>query len=185
MLSSTSKVWNKNHLPSQSLTNTIVCGIFVFMTTPGAEGSKERGIWWGGTSARESELAEIEGAVRNLGNMTLRVVGDPEEARQIVFGLKAANFRERYPDAALASVDTYAAAEADRFAADMEPSTRNNQNPLRLFRVETDDGSPVSAADIDDEIRFRLRPGLGQAPVTVEEVVYETLSPTDPGTLLD
>jgi len=162
-----------------------MCGIFVFMTTPETEGSGESGIWYGSTSARNSEVARVAAAVHNLGNMTLRVIEDPDEARDVVFDLKAANLRQKYPNASTADLDRYAAAEADRFVADMEPSTRNNQDPLRLIRIESTDGSPVLPHKITEEIKFRIGPGLAHSPITVDEVLYTTLHPTDPSALLD
>jgi hypothetical protein len=170
---------------SQTLTNTTYCGIFVLMTIPGTDDARESGIWYNGTSARESDVAKVQAAIRNLGGLTLRVVRDPDEAREIVFSLSATELRLKYPDAAATDIDRNASIEAGRFVADMEPNANNSQDPLRLLRIESNDGSAVLASAISDEVRFRVKQGLAPSPITGEAVAYATLFPVDPTTLLE
>lgn len=154
------------------------------MTSPNTENSRENGIWFGGTGARESEVTLVERATRNLGNLMMRVVDDPQEARGIVLALKLAELQRKYPDGEQSSIEGLAATDADFFVRNMQPSVSNSQDPLRLIRVESTDDSPVLPHVIAEEIKFRVKPGLAQAPITTDEVLYTTLHPTDPSTLL-
>lgn len=148
--------------------------------TPYPEPSPETGVWYGDPGARESEIALVKRAAHNLGNLTIRTVDDPEEARNIIYTVAAARFQEKYPGAPETIVCEYAQREADVFVRDMEPSANNSNDPLRLIRVQSTDGSAVSINAIAEEIKFRVKPGLDKSPVTVEEALYTAIKPVDP-----
>ncbi|HEX9153294.1 MAG TPA: hypothetical protein VF809_00565 [Candidatus Saccharimonadales bacterium] len=145
---------------------------------------QETSIWYGGTGMRLSEVDLVRRAISNIGGLTMRVVDDPAEARGIVSDMRAESLRSMYPDASEQSIKESAESAADGFVRDMQPTPANNQDPLRLIRIESADQSPVEPWVIAEEIKFRVKPGLSQGPITVDEVLHAAIRPVDPHTLL-
>ncbi len=114
----------------------------------------------------------------------MRVIDDPTVAREVVFDINTARLQVDYPEASQATIDESAAYTADRYIKDMQPSADNSHDPLRLIRIESTAGTPVLPYTIAEEIKFRVKPGLAEELITADEVLYATLNPADPQTLL-
>jgi hypothetical protein len=146
------------------------------LTPMAAQNAAETGIWYPSLNgSRLSEIPLLRRAARNLGNLTVRVVEDAEEAQQIVYDGVFKQTMEKHAgtspeDKLRDDAGQIATWEATRLVRDMSPNQSNSQDPVRLVWIESTDGSPVLPYRVSEEIKFRVKPDLVQNPLSPDEL---------------